>query len=229
MRLALLIAVVWTLLCSIVACAEDVPDKHAKVKAFVDQLLATRSKNIAGIKSRLRDAVADKEKVAAGKIDRQQKELVRITKSGEYRFKSPDAKADRLGAFESEVTSLRGELLGAVESDIDLATAPQLAIPFQPGAVGCLQERGGTVLQVIDKSSVLLTTHAIDQQGKRFNDTVVIVRGVPTAGITDDTFRTYADAFIVAGTESYKSVVGGKRTVFVLESINLKNVATRPK
>lgn len=94
------------------------------------------------------------------------------------------------------------------------------------------------VKQVIDKNIMLInvyyTINATKIIGKPGNQTpisdfktnkmILMVKGVSTKGATDGLAFDLPQIFEVIGTETYKNVLGGSNTVFVIEPIETKNI-----
>jgi hypothetical protein len=89
-----------------------------------------------------------------------------------------------------------------------------LVLPAKLNAFGCLQSEG-KVVQVIDKDSLILKAYYTEQSTLAFTESILMVKGVSTEGVTDNSAIKLPMPFEVVGTETYRTV-NGTNTVFVI-------------
>lgn len=166
----------------------------------------------------------------AAKIAESQKELSAIEST--LKRRDPNRTKEEAKQLANHVKSLKADI-AARKSD-NKFSAPRLDL-FQPrkGTIGKIPDLVTiTVLQIIDAN----TMHVIPSETRTKIDFVgfeakqsfyeeegprLIIRGISTTGTADKSKVRLRQLFEITGTESFTSVVGDKRTVFVLQPINI--------
>ncbi|MBI2480881.1 MAG: hypothetical protein HYV60_20305 [Planctomycetia bacterium] len=122
----------------------------------------------------------------------------------------------------SERDELVATIVNAISSNKEIELIPQYSL--KDGAVGRLGgPLGYIVVQVIDDQNMLVRTQRIP----------FLIRGIPTKGTIDGGYIAKGIEkkvlFVIAGTETYDTAIGGTNTVFVAQAVSgelLKGVMT---
>jgi hypothetical protein len=87
------------------------------------------------------------------------------------------------------------------------------------GAIGSLPGNHFKVLQIVGKDSMRVELSFAAGTGE------VLLRGVPTNGLSDESHVTDIDCYRIDGSQSYTTVLGATRTVLVLKPFDTKPIA----
>jgi hypothetical protein len=111
---------------------------------------------------------------------------------------------------------------------------PRLDYPPKVGMIGRLSGTTCGVDQVIDEDEMIVTASWAQKTVVVRNNVALPsaktvqadfwVKGVSTAGLTDDRGAELKDVFEVTGTKQYETVFGSTRTILVLEPFDLQRV-----
>jgi hypothetical protein len=147
--------------------------------------------------------------------------------TGERTFVSKDAKLKEIESNESSVEEIT-ERIAKLKSGEEYFFG-NLDGPLKIGQFGHFAARSGQVLQVLGDDSFLLKVWLPSSEW-----VTLIVKGVSTRGVTDDSGIELPAVFEVKDTETYPTALGGTNTAFVLVPLDTSTVveyltANRPK
>ena len=215
----------------------------AIAEAVVDMQVFTQRRIEGEISSKEMEARAARR----GRIDaRQTSPVIYDRVNRRYTFRNGRIRGEHIKGVRNWITKLKMDLKYARAGS--LVDIPELAVISQTGQIGTLP--GMEILQVVDTENVLVSIIRYEQLGgrsrvvgpiapaqlhriiqSRLNNpqtkTKVLgkalwLSGIDTNGLADGEPLGLTTTFIVSGTKTYNTAIGGSNTTFVLKPIDLQ-------
>lgn len=203
------------MLCAIVGQAADLEtyfEGHGVLASELDDWKLGTGKLLAkqAAEAELAELETKYEESRRGQVDRRLKEPKRVRAGNVTRINFPDdrAKRDELSKLRDGIAAKKKEIEDGPPALKPLLRPGRMAV----GKVGVLY-RAVEVRQVIDNTTALVASG---------DDTVFILRVDASKLVSDKSYDLGATLYEVAGTTTYKTLLGGTNTVFVVQPYVVK-------
>ena len=210
MRLVLVGVVACACLVGSVQAQEGITDAH--IKQYIAEREQGRQK---AIDYQTQEIPKLKSMLAAakrGRIDGSRSGTLKHS-NGNYTFPSKSQKDREIASITEKIASTETRL--ATYKHDPNAYAPRLD-RIALGSIG--QWPGANILQVVDEKTALVNFSSV--QSKQ----TVWITGISTAGMVDGGAHRADVIVAVTGTKTYTTAVGGSRTVFTVEPLDLSRL-----
>jgi hypothetical protein len=197
--------------------SNDIPDEVRNSLLDVQQ---RRRKAFDSLQKSLAEAQQHLKMAQRGRIDPSHEVISTDSRNGMYTFGNKSQKSNTIKEKEKRVLSLEEQLAETAGNSLSV---PAFERKIRKGDIGVVTT-GMKVKQVVSPNAILAEAWIAEQ-----NETILI-SGIDSSGLTDDTGFTLALPLLVKGTKSYTTVLGAQRTVFELAPFEIEDyVSNRPE